>query len=173
MKKLLNFSFLFLISAFANSQSKVIVEDYTNLKKELTSIRSEAEQYATDIKKSWVNDTAIIKGKMLYIKLAASADGIIEAFKMVIKKPKTLNQSMKETFSKDLDRLKEKLTAFGEHYINGNLKPGDLPQETSLRSLFEMGKGLFEDIKKILTAQREEVANQLSIDCKFKPWEEL
>lgn len=174
MKKFIFSLILLLGTLMSFAQSKVIINDFTRLKKELISIKSEAETYASEMKNTWKSDTEKAKGKGMYIQLSAAVDGIIDQFQTVIRRPKMVNDDLKGDINSDLEKIKTKLTAFNEYYVGGNLAPGDSSiNETSILALFEVGKGFISEFKKILNHQREEMALEFAKDCKLRKWEEL
>lgn len=170
-------AFLLLICCLAGScafsQSKIILNDYTNLKKELVSIKSEAEDYAADMKNNWKNDTLKFKGKAAYIRLSASVDGVIENFKEVIRHPKSINETIRNNINTDLANLKTQLSSFNELYVNGSLAKGEAPPEKAFFALLTTGMDLFNSIKNMVQGQREQIVKQFESDCKLKKWDQL
>jgi len=160
-----------LITGF--SQNKVILNDYSNLKKELVSIKSEAEDYAVDMKNNWKNDTLKFRGRTAYVKLSASVDGMIENFKQVIRKPKSINETVRTGINSDLVNLKTQMTGFNELYIAGSLAKGDPAPEKAFFSMLTTGMGLYNEIKNLVEGQREQVVKQFETDCKLKKWDQL
>ena len=174
MKKYIFIFSLMLGTSISFAQSKVIINDFTRLKKELISIKSEAEAYASEMKNTWKSNSEKAKGKGMYIQLSAAVDGIIDQFQTVIRRPKMVNEDLKTDINTDLEKIKTRLSAFNEYYVAGNLAPGDsATTETSILALFEVGKGFISEFKKILNHQREEMALEFARDCKLRKWEEL
>jgi hypothetical protein len=174
MKKLLLAVALVASSTVAICQSKHIVNDYANLKKELIAIKNEAEEYASDIKTNWKNDTLKLTARTHYVKLSAAVDGVVDGFKSTIMRPKSINAAVRTSIEADLAKLKTMLAGFTEVYISGTLaKGGEAPPETSLISAFTVGMGLFNDFKKMMNSQREQMANQFEADTKLKKWDQI
>jgi hypothetical protein len=174
MKKLLLAFSLLTSFTYAIGQNKHIVNDYASLKKELIAIKTEAEEYASDIKTNWKNDTMKLRARMQYVKLSAAVDGVVNGFKTTILRPKSITPEVRTSIEADVTRLKAMLGDFTQIYINGTLaKGGEAPPETSLMAAFTVGMGLFNDFKKMLTSQRDEMAKQFEADTKLKKWDHI
>jgi hypothetical protein len=177
MKKFFLATLAISISFLSFSQNKRIVEDYNTLKKELITIKTEAEGYAVDIKNNWKNDTLKTRGRVSYIKLPATIDGIVETFEGVIKKPKNLTSAVKTAIDDDLLKVRGMMNEFSQFYTNGMTNQGGIPPETAslaiLQGGLQIGLGVFNDLKKLMQGDREEVAKQFVEQCKFKRWEQL
>ena len=144
-----------------------------DLKKELVAIKTEAEEYASDIKTNWKNDTLKLTARMQYTRLSAAVDGVVDGFKTTIMRPKSINAAVRTSIEADLARLKTMLAGFTEVYISGTLAKGDPAPETSLMAAFTVGMGLFNDFKKMLTSERENQAKQFEADTKLKKWDQI
>jgi hypothetical protein len=174
MKKLLLIITLVTSFSYTNAQHKNIVNDYASLKKELIAIKTEAEEYASDIKTNWKNDTMKLRARMQYVKLSAAVDGVVDGFKTTILRPKSITPQVRTSIEADVTRLKAMLGDFTQIYVDGTLaKGGEAPTETSLMAAFTVGMGLFNDFKKMVSSQRDEMAKQFEADTKLKKWDQI
>lgn len=178
MKRLVFVLWLAAIGQFSFSQSKKIINDYSDLQFALVSIKSEAQQYAVEIKGTWTIDSLIIDSKTRYINLKAAVDGVISQFQTIIRKPSLINETIKRSINDNLKDIRQKLQAFKASYIKGalikaNIKGIQKNDVTPAVTLLEAGLNLYTQIRSFVISQRESKAKQFQDICSLDSWANL
>ncbi len=176
MRKMFILFILVSVHFFANSQNKRIINDYQELVSALVSIKSEAEQYAVEVKLSWPTDSFMVDCKIKYANLKASVDGIIASFQSIIKKPSLISPTVQKNIDDNLAIIRTKAEAFKSSYIKGasartggnNFSAGINPL-----ALLQSGLNLYTQIKSLTTGVREAKSKEFKATCTLRSWMEL
>ncbi len=99
----------------------------------------------------------------------------MEGFKEIIRRPKSFNEASKAAIEADLGKLKSMLADFGVFYTTANLPKNETPPETAFFTMatLQVGLGLFNDIKKVVAGERENIAVRFETETKLKKWDQL
>jgi hypothetical protein len=178
MKKTILISIFTFVSIFTQAQNKKIFTDFYNLTDSLKTVKSTVEDFATEMKNEWKNDSLKIIGQKKYIEVSGVLDGITASFSTVILHPKQLNATIKTKITKQLQNLYLKMNDFSSFYVDSKLfmtngakfGPGTI---TVITTLFDAGTKLYDMIKKFVIAQRTEIANKFKDDCSLVKWDKL
>ena len=157
------------------SQNKRIVKDYNSLRKELVTIKSGTEEYAVDIKNNWKNDTLKSKGRGAYIKLQATIDGVVSTFEDIIRKPKNFDKTTQAAIDADMTKIRSRAEDFAAFYAKGPYQSTATSESafSFTQATMEIGLGVFNDFKKLMNGDRDDVAKRFVADSKLKKWDQL
>ena len=175
VKNILFISILLVTTLTTFSQSKKIVKDYNSLRKELTTIKSATEEYALDIKNNWKNDTLKSKARGSYIKLAATIDGVVSTFEDIIRKPRNFDKTAQASIDADMTKIRTRAEDFAAFYLKGPYQPTAATESafSLTQATMEIGMGVFNDFKKLMNGDRDDVAKRFVADSKLKKWDQL
>lgn len=176
MRKLFILSILVSLHFLAISQNKKIINDYQELVSSLVSIKSEAEQYAIEVKATWPADSFMVDCKIKYANLKASVDAIIASFQSIIKKPSLISTTVQKKIDDDLAIIKTKAEAFKFSYVKGaTARTGGTGFSNVINPilLLQSGLNLYVQIKGLTTGVRNAKAKEFKETCAMRPWIEL
>ncbi len=178
MKKTTFLAVLICLATISQAQTKRIFTDLYNLTDSLKTVKSTVEDFATEMKNEWKNDSLKIIGQKKFVEVSGVVDGITTSFSTIILHPKQLTPAIKAKISDQLKNLYLKMNDFSSFYVSSKIfmtngskfGPGTI---TVVTTLFDIGTKLYDMIKKFVVAQRTEIANKFKDDCTLVKWDKL
>ncbi len=178
MKKGVLISIVTLVSFFAQAQNKKIFTDFYNLTDSLKTVKSTVEDFATEMKNEWKNDSLKIIGQKKYVEVSGVLDGITSSFSTVILNPRQLNANIKTRITEQLKNLYSKMNDFSSFYVSSKLFMTNGSKFgagiiTVVTTLFDAGTQLYNMIRNFVVAQRTQISNKFKEDCALVKWDKL